>query len=77
MTRSSSASQWLLALVWAGLLCSRSSAAEFDLVIRNGRVIDGIHTGEGFSMAPATYGKRAYIVSNGGRFYSIHVEPPI
>ena len=43
----------------------------------DGRVIDGIHTGEGFSMAPATYGKRAYIVSNGGRFYSIQVEPPI
>jgi outer membrane protein assembly factor BamB len=43
----------------------------------DGRVIDGMHTGEGFSMAPAAYGERAFIVSNAGRFYSIHVEPPI
>jgi outer membrane protein assembly factor BamB len=43
----------------------------------DGHVIDGIHTGEGFSMPPATYGERAFIVSNAGRFYSIHVEPPI
>jgi outer membrane protein assembly factor BamB len=43
----------------------------------DGRVIDGIHTGEGFSMAPSTYGERAFIVSNAGRFYSIRVEPPI
>jgi outer membrane protein assembly factor BamB len=43
----------------------------------DGRVIDGIHTGEGFSMAPAAYGERAFIVSNAGRFYSIRVEPPI
>jgi outer membrane protein assembly factor BamB len=43
----------------------------------DGRVIDGIHTGEGFSMSPATYGQRAFIVSNAGRFYSLRVEPPI
>jgi outer membrane protein assembly factor BamB len=43
----------------------------------DGRVIDGIHTGEGFSMPPASYGERAFIVSNAGRFYSIYVEPPI
>jgi outer membrane protein assembly factor BamB len=43
----------------------------------DGRVIDGIHTGEGFSMPPTTYGERAFIVSNAGRFYSIRVEPPI
>ena len=43
----------------------------------DGRVIDGIHTGEGFSMPPATYGGRAFIVSNAGRFYSLQVEPPI
>jgi outer membrane protein assembly factor BamB len=43
----------------------------------DGRVIDGIHTGEGFSMPPNAYGERAFIVSNAGRFYSIRVEPPI
>jgi hypothetical protein len=40
----------------------------------DGRVIDGIHTGEGFSMAPSVYGERAFIVSNGGRFYSFVVR---
>jgi hypothetical protein len=43
----------------------------------DGRVIDGIHTGEGFSMPPSVYGERAFIVSNGGRFYSFVVTPPI
>ena len=46
-------------------------------VTYHGRVIDGIHTGEGFSMPPASYGERAFIVSNAGRFFSIFVEPPI
>jgi hypothetical protein len=28
-------------------------------------------------MPPTTYGERAFIVSNAGRFYSIRVQPPI
>jgi outer membrane protein assembly factor BamB len=63
--------------ILGALMFSTTRQGLYLLSPLDGRVIDGIHTGEGFSMAPATYGKRAYIVSNGGRFYSIQVEPPI
>jgi outer membrane protein assembly factor BamB len=42
----------------------------------DGSVIDGIHTGAGFSMSPAAYGLRAFILSNSGALLSIHVTPP-
>ncbi len=42
----------------------------------DGAVIDGIHTGAGFSMAPAAYGLRAYILSNSGTLLALHVTPP-
>ncbi|HVW26557.1 MAG TPA: PQQ-binding-like beta-propeller repeat protein [Polyangiaceae bacterium] len=42
----------------------------------DGSVIDGMHTGAGFSMAPAAYGLRAFILSNSGSLLSIHVTPP-
>jgi len=58
------------------LMFSTTQQGLFLLSPLDGRVIDGIHTGEGFSMAPAVYGERAFIVSNGGRFYSFVVTPP-
>ena len=59
------------------LLFSTTQQGIFLMSPLDGRVIDGIHTGEGFSMAPAVHGQRAFIVSNGGHFYSLHVAPPI
>lgn len=43
----------------------------------DGSVIDGIHTGAGFSMAPAVYGRRAFILSNSGNLLALHVTPPL
>ena len=42
----------------------------------NGKVIDGIDMGMGFSMAPAAYGYRAYVLSDGGHWLALHVAPP-
>ena len=58
------------------LMFSTTQQGLFLLSPLDGRVSDGIHTGEGFSMAPSVYGERAFIVSNGGRFYSFVIVPP-
>jgi outer membrane protein assembly factor BamB len=42
----------------------------------DGGVIDGISTGNGFAMTPAAYGRRAFVMSNGGGFLGLTVEPP-
>lgn len=42
----------------------------------DGGMIDGILTGTGFAMTPATFGRRAYVVSNGGALLGIYVQPP-
>jgi outer membrane protein assembly factor BamB len=63
--------------ILGALMFSTTRQGLFLVSPLDGRVIDGIHTGEGFSMPPATYGERAFIVSNAGRFFSIRVEPPI
>lgn len=63
--------------VLGALMFSTTQQGLFLLSPLDGRVIDGIHTGEGFSMPPSAHGQRAFIVSNGGHFYSIHVTPPI
>src|SRR5205823_8596777 len=42
----------------------------------DGGLIDGIETGSGFAMSAATYGRRAYVMSNGGEFLSLYVRPP-
>ena len=42
----------------------------------DGLVIDGIHTGAGFSMAAAARGRRAFILSNSGQLVSLHVAAP-
>jgi outer membrane protein assembly factor BamB len=59
------------------LLFSTTQQGLFLVSPLDGKIIDGIHTGEGFSMPPAAYGQRAFIVSNAGRLYSLHVTPPI
>ncbi len=42
----------------------------------DGGVIDGIATGNGFAMTPAAYGRRAFVMSNGGGFLGLSVVPP-
>jgi len=42
----------------------------------DGRRIDGIDLGSGFSQAPAAFGNRAFILSNGGTLLGLQVEPP-
>lgn len=59
-----------------GLLFSTTQAGLFLVSPLDGTVIDGIHTGAGFSMPPVAYGQRAFIVSNTGRFYGLHISRP-
>jgi outer membrane protein assembly factor BamB len=42
----------------------------------DGALIDGIQTGSGFAMAPAASGVRAFVMSNGGAFLGLMVQPP-
>jgi len=42
----------------------------------DGGMIDGIQTGNGFAMTPAAYGRRAFVLSNGGTLVGLSVEPP-
>jgi outer membrane protein assembly factor BamB len=48
----------------------------FLLSPRNGRPIDGLDLGSGFSQTPAAYGKRGFILSNAGTLLGIQVETP-
>jgi hypothetical protein len=42
----------------------------------NGRVIDGIDLGSGFSQTPAAYGGRAFMLSNAGTLLGLEVDAP-
>jgi outer membrane protein assembly factor BamB len=42
----------------------------------DGGVIDGIQTGSGFAMTPAAYGRRAFVMSNGGVLLGLQIDPP-
>ncbi|WP_437820246.1 outer membrane protein assembly factor BamB family protein [Sorangium sp. So ce1078] len=42
----------------------------------DGAVIDGIETGGGIAMTPAAYGRRAFVLTNGGALLSLDVETP-
>jgi len=44
---------------------------------RNGKVIDGLDLGTGFSQTPAAYNGRAYVMTNAGTFLGIGIAPPI
>ena len=43
---------------------------------KNGRVIDGLDIGSGFAQSAATYGNRAFILSNAGTLLALAVDPP-
>jgi outer membrane protein assembly factor BamB len=63
--------------ILGALMFSTTQQGLYLLSPLDGRVIDGIHTGEGFSQPPSVFGERAFILSNGGRLYSFVVVPPI
>lgn len=42
----------------------------------DGAVIDGIDTGTGVAMTPAAYGRRAFVVTNGGSFLGFEIAAP-
>lgn len=58
------------------LLVTTTQQGLYLLSPRDGSVIDGIHTGAGFSMAAAAHGLRAFVLGNGGNLLSLHVSPP-
>ncbi len=64
------------AQVAGALLVSTTRYGLFLMSPLTGQVIDGIDPGLGFAMAPAGYGNRAFVLSNGGWWLSLHVSPP-
>lgn len=42
----------------------------------DGAVIDGIDTGTGVAMTPAAFGRRAFVLTNGGTLLGLDVQPP-
>jgi len=62
--------------VAGALLVGTSNYGAFLLSPRDGRPIDGIDLGSGFSQSPATYGMRGYVLSNGGTLVAMQVAPP-
>jgi outer membrane protein assembly factor BamB len=49
----------------------------FLVSVLDGGVIDGVHSGVGFSMPAAAFGRRAFILTNGGRLLSFSLVPPV
>ncbi|MFO0758733.1 MAG: PQQ-binding-like beta-propeller repeat protein [Byssovorax sp.] len=43
----------------------------------DGAMIDGLATGSGFAMTPATYERRAFVMTNGGQLLGVHIQTPI
>jgi len=63
--------------VAGALLFSTTRQGVFLVSPLNGKVIDGIDMGMTFSMAPVAYGTRAFLLSDGGSWLSLHVAPPV
>jgi outer membrane protein assembly factor BamB len=58
------------------LFVGTTNFGAFLLSPRDGKPIDGFDLGTGFSQAPATFGTRGYVTTNGGTFVAVQVEPP-
>jgi outer membrane protein assembly factor BamB len=64
-------------LAWSGaLFLSTTRYGLFLLSPRDGSVIDGIDTGNGFAMTPAVHGQRAFVMSNRGTLFSFRLDGP-
>ncbi len=64
------------AAVAGALLVGTTRYGLFLISPINGRVIDGIDMGSGFSQAPAAFGDRAYAITNAGTLLALQVTPP-
>lgn len=58
------------------LLVSASQLGVFLISPLGGELIDGIHVADGVSMMPAVHQNRAFVLTNGGSFLSLHVANP-
>jgi len=58
------------------ILVGTTRYGAFLLSPLDGRAIDGIDLGTGFSQTPATQGARAYVTSNGGTLVALEVAKP-
>jgi outer membrane protein assembly factor BamB len=58
------------------LFVGTTNYGAFLLSPRDGKPIDGFDLGSGFSQAPATFGNRGFVVSNGGTLVAVKVEAP-
>ncbi len=63
--------------VAGALLVGTTEYGAFLLSPLDGRPIDGIDLGTGFSQTPAAFGNRAYLLSNGGTLVGLQVSPPV
>jgi outer membrane protein assembly factor BamB len=62
---------------WQGaLLVGTTRYGVFLFSPLDGAVIDGIDTGSGVAMTPAAYGKRAFVLTNGGWLLGLDVDAP-
>jgi outer membrane protein assembly factor BamB len=59
------------------LLVGTTRYGAFLLSPRNGRPIDGLDVGTGFSQTPAAHGARGYMLSNGGTLIAVEVTSPM
>jgi outer membrane protein assembly factor BamB len=62
--------------VLGALLVGTTRYGIFLFSTLDGALIDGIETGNGFAMTPAAYGRRAYVMTNGGQLLGLQVQPP-
>jgi outer membrane protein assembly factor BamB len=65
------------ASVSGALVVGTSHYGAFLLSPRDGRPIDGIDLGSGFSQTPAAVGGRVYLMSNAGTLLALQVAPPV
>lgn len=64
------------AAVAGAIVVGTSRYGLFLISPRNGMVMDGITLGSGFAQTPASWGNRAYAMTNGGTLVGIAVEDP-
>jgi outer membrane protein assembly factor BamB len=65
------------ASISGALLVGTTRYGAFLLAPRDGRAIDGIDLGTGFSQTPAAIGDRAYLLTNGGTLLALQAAPPV
>ena len=62
--------------VAGALLVGTTRYGAFLLSPTDGRPLDGIDLGTGFSQTPAAYGNRAFMLTNAGTFLGLEIAPP-